>query len=215
MESLSEGADFDVAGTVEIDGDILDVESIDVSDVPDPFGGDLVEKISLQKSDRGTKAKSTPPTADEWQVFFAKFVIRGLTAGYLHLALGDIQEQLSDEDKRKIKLTSDELMEISAPIAGFASKNSFLKKHGRTIVSSAQSMDTVIGLYFWMRRVNKIGKKYRANQPQTHPGVQETILVQPVRSETHVATGPNVGEWIPGPGDGYVPGFGHFTGGGG
>jgi hypothetical protein len=157
----------DSADVADVSGDILDVEPIDISD--SPFGPSATFEdlplIGKPEKPSESKAKGGPPTADEWQSFFARFVVRGITRIYIALVLRDLEDQLSEEDKARIRLTDAELNELAAPMAGFSTKNAFLKKHGRTIVSTAESSEVLIGMFFWMRRVNRLAKKYRDAQP--------------------------------------------------
>jgi len=175
----------------------LDVQSLDIGS--SPFGPkDYIDDDPIiAKSEKRveSKAKSTPPNADEWQRFFARFVVRGITRGYMALVLRDLEDELSPADKAKLKLTDDDLMELAAPMAGFSSKNAYMKKHGRTIISAVESSESLIGLVFWMRRVNKIASKYRKNQP-----VQGTVTESRTeRIPDNVFLGSDDGEQLPGP----------------
>lgn len=167
-----DGEDF----ASESDGDILDIEHMP-DDGTHPFDDvtvktvtDLtpepVELVKAPKRVRASEPNSKPPSADEWQQFFARFVVRGITSGYLALVLRDIEDELTPAEREKIALSQDDLMELAAPLASFSSKNKFMVKHGRQIVSAADSSEALIGLAFWMRRVNKIAKKYRKNTIQ-------------------------------------------------
>jgi hypothetical protein len=161
---------------LESDGDVLDIEPLP-DDGTHPFDDVTVknvaditpEPVKLVKAPPRAKvsdASGKPPTADEWQTFFARFVVRGITSGYLALVLRDIEDELTDLEKEKIALSQDDLMELAAPLASFSSKNKFMTKHGRQIVSAAGSSESVLALMLWMRRVNKIARKYRKNTIQ-------------------------------------------------
>lgn len=198
------------ADAVDISGDILDVESLDVSD--SPFGPSAtfedIPLIGKPEKHSESKAKGGPPTADEWQSFFARFVVRGITRGYIALVLRDLEDQLSEEDKARIRLTDAELNELAAPMAGFSTKNAFLKKHGRTIVSSAESSEVLIGMFFWMRRVNKIAKRYRDAQPIQGTVINSQYETVNERVDDGGFYGSDDGNRLPGPryGGQYFPG---------
>lgn len=197
----------DSVDAVDTEADIPDVPVFDVTtlDVEDfsPFGPEEPDSTPLINAPARVvqeKAKSGPPTPVEWQNFFARFVVRGITKGYVYLILGDMADELSPSDKQKIMLTAEELDELAAPMASFSTKNSFMRKHGRTIVSAAESSEALIGLFFWMRRVNRIGKKYRQNRP-----VQSTVEES---SYGPVGQDDGTGEFIPRYTGQYFPGTG-------
>jgi hypothetical protein len=106
-------------------------------------------------------AKSSPPSAAEWQDVIGRIVIKGLANAYTSWMFSGIEDEITDRELQSVMLTSEDLDEISAPIAGFASKNSFLQKHGRSIVSFAGSYEAILGLLIWARRVNKVARKHR------------------------------------------------------
>lgn len=131
-----------------------------------------VEEKIIQNPDRVSKpeAKSGPPTLDEWQDFIGRFLIRGMTEGYLALVLSDVEEELSPRERAMIQLTQEDLREMAAPIASLAHKSKFARRKGRAVIAAADSMESVVAMVLWMRRVNKIAKKYRkpsGNQPVT------------------------------------------------
>jgi hypothetical protein len=184
---------------VEISGDIFDVEALDVTNSPFDDGTEFEEPIiSKGKRTAPPKADSKPPTADEWQNFFSRFIVRGITRGYLALVMRDIEDELTPADKERIRLTDDELNELAAPMASLSTKSAFMKKHGRTIVSAAESSEAFIGLFFWMRRVNKIAKKYRQQQPiQGYvTNVQTEMRTEPI---DYGIDGQNDAGYFPGP----------------
>lgn len=129
--------------------------------------------IGTPKNVPSASATKAPPSVDEWQKFFAKIVIRGITSGYLWMVLRDIEEELTPAEREMITLQPDELMELAAPFASFSVKSKFLQKHGRSIVAFADSYESFIGLWFWMRRVNKIAKRHRKAAPVPGYVVQE------------------------------------------
>ena len=131
----------------------------------------------VDKPERKTKndtPKSGPPTLDEWQDFIGRFVLRGITEAYLNVALADFYDELTPREVESIRLTKDDLKEMSAPLASLAHKSKFMRTRGRSIIASADSGEAVIALLIWMRRVNRIAKRYRkahAPQPRNIPGV--------------------------------------------
>jgi len=168
------------------------VTSMAEEKVPEPI---------VEKPDRKSKpqAKSGPPTLEEWQDFIGRFVLRGITEAYLNVALSDFYEDLTPRERETIRLTKDDLKEMSAPLASMAHKSNFLRKRGRGIIASADSGEAIVALLIWMRRVNRLAKKYRkarTPQPQTVTGY--------VMENGNGTDGPNVGQ---GPEFG-TPGFG-------
>jgi len=117
--------------------------------------------------DEPREAKSSPPTAMEWQDFIGGTVLRLLTEGYLQLVLfRDIDESdLTERERELVRLDKDDLRDIAAPMASFAAKSKVTRKHGRVIIAAGDSYESLIDLFIWMRRVNKIARKYRKDKP--------------------------------------------------
>jgi hypothetical protein len=111
------------------------------------------------------EAKSGPPSLDEWQDFFGRFVIRLLVDAYLMLVLGDLMDELTPTEAKQIMLSKEDMREIAAPLASISNKSSFMRKRGRSIISIADSYESILTLLFWMRRVNRIAKKHRPQKP--------------------------------------------------
>lgn len=107
------------------------------------------------------------PSVDEWQDFIGRIVLRTVTDAFLSFALRDIEDDLSDREREMIRLTRDDLREMSAPIASMAHKSKFGRKRGRQMIAAADSAEAVIALFIWMRRVNKISSKHRKARPTT------------------------------------------------
>lgn len=126
--------------------------------------------------------KSTAPSLEEWQDFIGRVVLGSLTTYYLDMALRDIREDMTGAEFESVKLTKEDLRDLAAPMASLASKSAKAKKHGRMIVSSADSIDAVLTLMMWMKRIRRLNKKYRK------PGV---IKGNVVRSATDGTVGPN------------------------
>lgn len=183
-----------------------------VSETPDEYEAVFVQTqapetekpIVVEKPERAAKpaAKSGPPTLDEWQDFIGRFVLRGITEGYLNVALSDFYDDLTPRELESIRLTKDDLKEMSAPLASLAHKNKFLRSKGRGIIASADSGEAVIALLIWMRRVNRISKRHRKaaapKNTQTVPGY--------VVEQENGNNGSNVGQ-----GPEYPGGFGVFN----
>lgn len=139
-----------------------EISSANVVPIGDATGGGRKED----------KAKSTPPRVDEWQDFFSRIVIKAGTDWYLSHAFAGIDEEaLSPREVKNITLTAEERERIAKPFAEFANKLKWTRKHGRAIVASAGSVDSLITLGQWFSRVNRIARKHhRRQQGETIPG---------------------------------------------
>lgn len=198
----------------------IDVSVVDAALIQDKFddlGYDPIKapmaepKPLIEKPDK--LKKETPkigvPSLDEWQDFIGRFFLRTVTDGYLSLVLRDVEEDLTPREREMIQLSKEDLKELSAPLAAFAAKSRLGKKHGRSLISAADSYESVIALVLWMRRVNKIAKKYRKMRQPAQP--QTVIQAEPM-GEYSGNSGP-----YEGPGQGYDGTFGaapRFTPGG-
>jgi hypothetical protein len=175
----------------------------------------LVEKPD-KLSDSG-QARSGPPDLSEWQDFFARFVIRLLVNGYLFVVLGDLIDELSPRELKQIYLSKEDMSEMAAPLASMAHKSKFARKHGRTIVAFADSYESILNMLIWMRRVNKIARKYKKARQDEQP-VQGQVIVEPtnVYSQGVNGNGRNVDGSDSGENDGVArPQFGVYNPGGG
>jgi hypothetical protein len=123
---------------------------------------------------------SGPPTVSDWQDFFARYVIKGLVNAFVAMRLSDVLDELSPHELKQIMLSKEDMSEIAAPLASLSSKSSYMKKHGRFIIATADSFESLINLAFWMRRVNKIAAKHRkAKAPkQPTPGIANSGRTQ-------------------------------------
>lgn len=139
-------------------------------------------------------ARSTPPRADEWQDFWSRTILRLGTDFYIDRAFSDIDEDwLSEREIRRIRLAPDERDRIAKPLAELSNKLKFTRKHGRTIIATAGSIDSLIQLGMWMNRVNRIARKYRlqTNRPTQRrqaPRVFMRSQVQTVEPENVTPT---------------------------
>lgn len=102
------------------------------------------------------------PTPDEWLDFFSRIVIRTATDFAIEMAFRGIDEELlTEREVESIKLESDERDRIARPLAEFAYKNGYTRKHGREIIAAAGSIDAVLQLGLWYTRMSRIAIKYR------------------------------------------------------
>lgn len=108
------------------------------------------------------EAKTGMPNIDEWMHFFCNSVIKVATDFYIDMAFRGIDEEwLTEREIQRIKLSEDERRRMGRPLAEFAYKNKFTRKHGRSIIAAADSIDSVIQFGMWFSRVNRIAAKYK------------------------------------------------------
>lgn len=106
--------------------------------------------------------KSAPPALAEWMDFFSRIVIRSITDWYINLAFRGIDEnELTEREVNAIRIAPEERDRIARPFAEFSIKSKFMRKHGRMIVASADSIDAIILLGMWFARVNRIAARHR------------------------------------------------------
>lgn len=111
------------------------------------------------------KAKTGAPSVDEWQDFIGRIVLTTVTDLYLDFALKGISDQLTDRELRQVRLSKQDLKEMAAPIATLAQGSKFAAKRGRALIAASDSIEAVIVMVLWMKKVNKIAKKYRPQRP--------------------------------------------------
>lgn len=143
----------------------------------------------LDKTRDVTKPKAGPPNVDEWQDFIGRVVLRTSLEAYMGWVLKDID--LSAEELASIALTTQDLKEMSTPIAVFTSKNSWAKKHGREIISATDSIESVVSITIWMRRVHRIARRHRpekqaARKPRTNPAMRAASQSQSQAQQSSV-----------------------------
>lgn len=168
--------DFDFFDAPSGMNDIVDGEVIE-----GPFGNS-----SRLKSDGSSSldrdAKSGQPNIDEWMHFFSKVCIRVATDFYIDYAFREVDEdELSDNEIQRIKLTDIERDRMARPFAEYSNKSKFMKKHGRMIIASADSIDAVLQMGMWFARVNRIASKYKGTRkraPRVRP-VRASPIFQP------------------------------------
>ena len=140
-------------------GYIAPGENADGSPAPEPKTKTVAARPNTADDD---KARSGAPTLDEWEKLFSKFIIRAATEWYLDFAFRNIsEEELSAREIERLSLTDEERKRICVPFAELSNKSKFMRKHGRFIVSGAESIDSGMTLVFWFNRVNRIASKHR------------------------------------------------------
>lgn len=138
----------------------------------------------------GSELKTTPPDKDDWLDFFSRIVLRVGLESYVDFAFRGIDESIvSDRDLERVTPTKELRDQIAAPFAVYATKNKWMRKHGREIVSLADSLEAVIQLGIWMRRVNRIASHYR---PQRTQRAQPKVTLRP-RGNGNGDNGPGQG----------------------
>src|SRR5579864_670618 len=126
--------------------------------------GPLIDPEKLQRD----KLKTGPPDATEWLDFFSRIVLKVGMNSYIDLMFRDIdEERVTDADLAKIKVSKEERDAIARPLAEYATKNPYTRKHGRQVVALTDSIESLMTLGIWMRRVNRVAKKYRPVKPKT------------------------------------------------
>lgn len=139
-------------------------EIVDAVIVDDP--NDKPQPSSPLKGDRPAisdrPAKGGIPDVNEWMSFWSGTAIRLLTDFYIELAFSGVDEEIiSPGDYQRIKLKIDERNRIARPFAEFSHKSKFMRKHGRAIIASGESIDAILMLGMWFARVNRIAWKYK------------------------------------------------------
>lgn len=175
--------------------ELIDVQQAPESEMPD-YASIRVEpaKRPIVEPPEKTIRKDTPrkgaPTADEWQDFIGRIVLRSITDAFLSLALRDIGDDLTPRERASIELTKEDLKEMSAPLASLAQKSRFASKHGRSLIAASDSFEAVFALLIWMRRVNKISRKYRVEKKRNNP----TVVPGHVEESFYGNAGQNAGQ---------------------
>jgi hypothetical protein len=140
------GADEEIPFSERVSGD-TPLPPSDIIAKPD--------KVAARK----TQAVSGVPSVAEWQDFIGRIVLRTLLDGYMTLMLRDCD--LTPQEEKYLELSKEDLKEMAAPFAGFANKNKVLRKHGRSIISAADSWEAIVSLSIWMRRVHRVSRRHR------------------------------------------------------
>lgn len=182
----------------------VDVEQISVEE-SSPFDDLELTPEDAPERPRKTvsgKAKTGAPSVDEWQDFIGRIVLTTVTDLYLDYALKGISDQLTDRELRQVRLSKQDLKDMAAPIATLAQGSKFAQKRGRQLIAASDSIEAVIVMVLWMKKVNKIAKKYRPQSPKRT--IRGNVVNQ---TEERYENGPagSMGEQGYGPGG---PGFG-------
>lgn len=123
--------------------------------------------------------KTGPPSGDEWLDFFSRIVLKVGIGLYTDFVFRDIDENLiSEADIRRITMKKTERDTIARPFAEFATKNKYMRSHGRQVVALTDSAESIVTLGIFIHRVNRVAKRYKplevknVKRPQT-PKVRE------------------------------------------
>lgn len=140
--------------------------SVDDDQGDDDGGGPRERARARLRGDRRPAleraAKTGIPGIDEWMEFFSNILIKVATDYYIDLAFNGIDEDLlTDREVQRIKMQTEERDRIARPFAELAYKSKWTRKHGRSIIAAAGSVDAVVQLGMWYSRVNRIARKYR------------------------------------------------------
>jgi hypothetical protein len=170
--------DSDVTGSADDDFFIEVTPKISsnasVSDVGREVDNAIEKPSGGREKTDDTKAKSTPPKVEDWQDFFSRILIKTATDYYLTRAFNGVDENLlSDREVDRIKLTENERDRIARPFAELANKLKFTRKHGRAIIASTGSFESLVTLAQWTNRVNRISRKYRQPPQNRHQPQQQ------------------------------------------
>lgn len=127
------------------------------------------------------------PKIDEWMTFFSHVLIRTATDFVIDMAFRGIDEALlTDREINSIRLTDEERDRIAKPFAEFAYKNRFARKHGREIIATAGSIDSLLQLGLWYTRVARLASKYRKIQNGEYvPNNFQMRTTRPPESPVH------------------------------
>lgn len=133
------------------------------SQIDEELANEASRVVDIRRGSKGSdEAKAGPPRLDEWHDFFSRIVLGFLTDAYIEWLFKDVDENaLSEREINLLKLKQDERDRISKPFAELANKLKITRKHGRLIIASAGTADSVWVLLLWMGRVNRIAARYR------------------------------------------------------
>lgn len=146
------------------------------------------QEEALAVPGKDADAKAGPPKLSEWQDFFSRIIIKYGTNWYMDMMLRDIDPSvLSPSDLAALTISREDRNRIARPFAELANKSGLARKHGRMIVSSADSVESAMILMKWTRTVSRIGKKYRPQKPK--PARQQHQHVSPSQNGNGNANG--------------------------
>jgi hypothetical protein len=171
----------------------------DAAETADADTGPLIDPEKLQRD----KLKTGPPDATEWLDFFSRIILKVGMNSYIDLMFRDIdEERVAPADLAKLKVTREERDAIARPLAEYATKNKYTRKHGREIVALTDSIESLMTLGIWMRRVNRVAKKYRP--VKTKPIRATAVHIREASTSEHIGTPSSNG--VGGTQGGYVSG---------
>ena len=204
---VADSATDDVAEIELVDVETINVENSPMDDVFNPMAEDADETPKT----RSKKVATGVPSVDEWQDFIGRIVLSTVTDLYLDYALKGISDQLSDRELRQIRLSKQDLKEMAAPIATLAQGSKFARKRGRAIIAASDSVEAVIVMVLWMKKVNKIAKKYRPARSKSNNTVRGNVVNQQTAYPQQEAQNGTAGQFqeqgpgygVDGPGIGY------------
>jgi len=150
----------------------------------------------LPKKDLSESGTGIPKVA-EWEDFIGRILLRTLLNGYSAMILKDYP--LTDRERDDIFLSNEDLKDMAVPFATFANQNKFLRKNGRQIIAFSDSAEALLAMAIWLRRVNRIGKKYRPKHarpvvPSVDPNHRQETE-QNGSSSNGRSTGTNAESW--------------------
>lgn len=158
------------------------VDAIIVDDPQDEETPKSRLKTGYQPPVTDVALSSGPPKLDEWLDFFSRVLIGTATDFAIEMAFRGVDEDLlSDREVATIKLDKEERDRIARPLAEYAFKNKYTRKHGREIIALAGSIDAVLQLGIWYTRITRIAMKYKrmqGGQPQ-RPSRRERMRNRP------------------------------------
>ena len=202
--------------TVDPD-EVIDGEIVDDETAPTPVAegtkSSRLKSAGLaeesRRKDGGTGAPSSgPPKVDEWLDFFSRIVLRAGSDWYIDHAFRGIDENvLSEREVKRIQLKEVERDRIARPFAELANKTKFTRKHGRSIIATSESIESIIALGMWVSRVNRIRAKY-APAGAAKPARKETPRNERTRQSEPSATANGHAGGGPGPVGYYSAGTG-------
>lgn len=85
-----------------------------------------------------------------------------MTYAFVSVSLRGIDRaQLTPEELEDIELDEEEEMAIARPFSNMMLGSKLNSKYGRAIINAKDTIEATVILFFFMGRVNRIGKKYR------------------------------------------------------
>jgi hypothetical protein len=162
----SDGIDLEESNTFILDDVDFSVDDIE----PSPIAKRMEAKRTRSSSRRDpSEATAGPPNLGEWQDFFSRILIKFATDWYITLAFRGIDEEsLSEREIERLRLSKAERDNIARPFAELSNRSKFMRKHGRTLVASADSFDAFVTLGMWVSRVNRIAKRHKPPKNQSN-----------------------------------------------